>query len=408
MNKIFTTILFTLLCLNLSAQPQYSNAVPSAGGGNTYPFGQTAGRASNWLFPPGAFSLPGGNEITQVYFAVHALGSRNYTDFEILMAQTTATQLTSGQLYPGPWETVFSSSVLALTWPSSDTWSPPITLDNPFAYDPTKSLVVQVRQCGGVGSGMFVRQISLSGIHRTWSAGGCPFVAFNGGDARNVILGLDIQPQYSPQYSNAVPSAGGGNTYPFGQTAGRASNWLFPPGAFSLPGGNEITQVYFAVHALGSRNYTDFEILMAQTTATQLTSGQLYPGPWETVFSSSALTLTWPSSDTWSPPITLDNPFAYDPTKSLVVQVRQCGGVGSGMFVRQISLSGIHRTWSAGGCPFVAFNGGDARNVILGLDIQPLPPPIPTMSEWGIMAFALLLASLGITVLYRKRKAAIA
>jgi hypothetical protein len=47
-------------------------------------------------------------------------------------------------------------------------------------------------------------------------------------------------------------------------------------------------------------------------------------------------------------------------------------------------------------------SSGHAR-VYAGFPLVAGVAEIPTMSEWGLIAFTLLLASLGITVLYRKR-----
>ena len=188
-----------------------------------------------------------------------------------------------------------------------------------------------------------------------------------------------------PQHYNYT--TGSGNTFPLGQTAGKFVNWLFPPGAFNMPtpcpSGQQITKVYIRMYNAGTRAYTNLHILMAQTTLTNLTTGQFYPGPWDTVFVKDT-SLTSTGSNTWMP-IQLHTPYPYDPTKGLVVAIGQCGGSGSGMYILQTSISGIHRTWSVGGCPFTPYSGGDGYNVGLGIDVVPVPPPpLCTMysSQW--------------------------
>ena len=191
------------------------------------------------------------------------------------------------------------------------------------------------------------------------------------GEIRYVV---NPPPPPTPQYYNWENVGTSNNTWPFGQPAGKASNWLFLPGAFAnptpLPSGQAITDVYFYVTTGGTRTYTNFQILMAQTTLTNLTTGQFYAGPWDTVYTSASLPLSW-TSLSWSTPITLDTPFPYDTTKSLVVFVGQCSGPGTGMYIRLNNApGGIKRVNSVGGCPFVPIGGG-AATVNFGVNVTP-------------------------------------
>jgi len=108
---------------------------------------------------------------------------------------------------------------------------------------------------------------------------------------------------------------------------------------------------------------------MAQSTITTLTSGAFYPGPWDTVYYNASTTFS-AGSNAWGS-VTLDTPYPYDPTKSLVIFVGQCGGAGSGMYVRQNVLSPYRRVWSVGGCPFTPYAGGDGSIVNFGIDVEP-------------------------------------
>jgi len=180
-------------------------------------------------------------------------------------------------------------------------------------------------------------------------------------------------PPPSTFHYNAL--TGSGNTFPLGQSGGKFVNWLFPPGAFALPtpcpANNQIDTVHVRMYGTGSRTYTTLIILMAQTTLTNLTSGSFYAGPWDTVYSNASVSLTSGGANTWLP-IALDNPYPYDPTKALVVGIGQCHGTGSGMYVLQTTLSGTKRTWSVGGCPFVPYSSGDARDLCMGISVTPL------------------------------------
>ena len=196
MKKLLLSFLFLVIAGSLLAQPMHYNA--TAGSGNTFPFGQTNGKAVNWLFSPSVFNqptpCPPGQEITKIYVRMYGSGTRTYTNLHILMAQTTLTNLTTGQFYPGPWDTVFAKDT-TLYSTGANTWMP-IQLHTPYPYDPTKGLVVFIGQCAGSGSGMYVLQTTLSGTKRTWSVGGCPFVPYSSGDSRNLCMGIDIQPLF--------------------------------------------------------------------------------------------------------------------------------------------------------------------------------------------------------------------
>ena len=197
MKKIILFLFVSLLFVAyVNAQPQYYNYNNVGSSSNTFPFGQTAGKAVNWLFLAGDFNqpspCPAGQQITKVYFFFTTGGSRTYTDLHILMAQDNLTTLTSGQFYPGPWDTVYYNASYSFT-AGTNSWAS-LTLDTPYPYDPTKSLIIFVGQCGGAGSGMYVRQNTLSPYRRVWSVGGCPFTPYAGGDGSIVNFGIDVEP----------------------------------------------------------------------------------------------------------------------------------------------------------------------------------------------------------------------
>ena len=169
-----------------------------------------------------------------------------------------------------------------------------------------------------------------------------------------VVAGLQAQ---TPQYYNYNNVGSSSNTFPFGQTAGKAVNWLFLAGDFNqpspCPSGQQITKVYFFITTGGTRTFTDLQILMAQDNITTLTSGQFYAGPWDTVYFHASETLTGPTNGWMS--VTLDTPYPYDPSQSLVIFVGQCAGAGSGMYVRQNT----------------PYAGGDGSIVNFGIDVEP-------------------------------------
>jgi hypothetical protein len=193
--KLFAGIFLVFTSLSLYSQPQYYNYQNVGTSSNSFPFNQAAGKASNWLFLPGAFNqpsaLPPGQMITRVYFYISSGGTRSFTNLHILMAQDNITDLTSGAFYSGTFDTVFAKDT-SLT-AATNAWVA-VNLETPYPYDPTKSLIVFVGQCGATGSGLSVRQNVLTGIKRVWSIGGCPLLPFAGGDASTVNFGVDVVP----------------------------------------------------------------------------------------------------------------------------------------------------------------------------------------------------------------------
>ena len=194
-----------------------------------------------------------------------------------------------------------------------------------------------------------------------------------------LVLAFSVNSLAAPQYYNDE-NVGSGNTFPFGQTNGKAVEWLILAGEINkpspIPAGNQITDVYFFLYETdGSRTYTDLTIKMAQDDITTLTSGQFYAGSWDTVYYRASTTWTGTAS-TWLGPIALDTPYPYDPTRSFLLRVEQSAGAGSGMYIMQNDYSDVRRVWSVGGPPFTPYNSGDTRVVNFGVDVAPTGDPV--------------------------------
>ncbi len=369
-------LMFAESSVGLAEAPQYFN-LNNGMSSNTFPFNQSAGKAVNWLFRAGEFnqpsSLPQDQKITRVYFRMASTGMRTFTDLIILMAQDTITNLPSAAFYPGPYDTVYYHPTAILS-SAVDQWMS-ITLDKPFAYDPTKSLIIFVGTCGSSGTGMNVRYTNLSpDIRRDWSVGGCPFVPYgSSGDGAMLNFGVDVIPNtIVPQYFNSN-TAVSNNFFPFDVSGGKAVNWMLLPGELNmpnpLPADHAITTLYFRMGSHSTKTLTDLVVLMAQDNATTMTSGQFYPGPYDTVYAHSSATIS-STVEGWMP-IRLDHPFRYDPTKSLIIFVGQCGSTGPTMFIRQSPKSDMRRVWSVGGCPFTPYANADAQLADIGVDVVP-------------------------------------
>ena len=373
---IYTLLILTcVFALNLQAQtPQYYN-FNNGTSSNSFPFNMTGGKAVNTLILAGELNqptpLPAGQQITAVYFRTSTAATKTYTNLHILLAQdSTLTTLTTGVFYPGPYDTVF---VKDTTLTSTVGGWMKVQLRQPYIYNPAKSLIMFVGQCGTVGSGQSVYNSSTTGIRRVWSVGGCPFAPYAGGDASTVNFGVDVVPVPVPPvfYYNYM-TGGGANSFPFGIAGGKMVQWLVLPGEFANPTPAPSSSISkFSVriatgYPLNSTTYSSFYIRMGQTTITSLTSGVFHSGTMDTVYRRASVTLA-AAADTWLE-FTLDQPFLYNPAQSLVIEIGQCAGAGAtGFPLAHTTLTGNRRVWSVGGCPFVAYAGAGTNVLNCGI-----------------------------------------
>ncbi len=187
-------ILVSIFAVNLFAQPQYYNN--TTGINNSIPLNTAGGQMIQTLIAPGEFSNPSpatAGNITSLFIRIgEALGPATYTDFKILMGQTTDVVLTGGAFYPGTMTQVFSRASVTYT-AAGASWLE-IPLDVPFAYNPAQSLVIQIEQRGATGTitGYSLSQSSIPS-RRIYSAGGYPWV-YGGIQDRVTNCGLTIAP----------------------------------------------------------------------------------------------------------------------------------------------------------------------------------------------------------------------
>ena len=187
----FSLIFVFTVCLH--AQPQYYN-YGAVGNTSSFPMGVSGGKAVCWLYLPGAFNqpspCPSGQQITRISL-YYTGGGRTYSNFRILMAQDTITNLTQGQFPSEQWDTVYFRASVAYF---GGTYWGGANLDHPFPYDPTKSFLLIVEHCAAPGSGMNIRQSNLGGVKRVWSVGGCPFTPNPTSDDYTPSTGINVEP----------------------------------------------------------------------------------------------------------------------------------------------------------------------------------------------------------------------
>ena len=279
LNKLFLSsailFLFILVTSGLFAQtPQYYNYTGTGPSNNSFPFATAAGKAVQWLFLPGDFTqpspLPAGKKITTIYFQTSSTGtgSRTFTDLVIMMKQDTITSLPLGVFHTSL-DTVYYKLSESITFAANGWFS--ITLTTPFNYDPTKSLIVFVGQCGGVGTGGNIWQQNLAEHRRNWSAGGCPFVPYVNPTANPSVanFGVDVTDVTSvTQLSSEIPAE-----YKLSQNF---------PNPF-----NPVTNILFSIPKSGMVNLTVYDAMGRKIS--ELVNGYHNAGEYKINFDASAL-----------------------------------------------------------------------------------------------------------------------
>jgi GEVED domain-containing protein/putative BNR repeat neuraminidase len=183
--------------------------------------------------------------------------------------------------------------------------------------------------------------------------------------------GLTFTWNPNPQFYNYATSVGS-NAFPFGIAAGKRVQWLVRAGEFNQPSGatqGDITTVSFYMATTVSTTFTNLTIRMAQDTITTLPTGVLYTGPLTTVYTAASVPLA-STAASWMH-IPLQTFFTYDSTKSLIIEVSQCGATVAGMNVNQTTLTGFRRTYSDPVSCVFSYTGQDANVANCGITVVP-------------------------------------
>ncbi|MFN5885802.1 MAG: hypothetical protein ACK445_10715, partial [Bacteroidota bacterium] len=204
-NKIFLIFSLTLLfvCANflVSAQtPTFFTGNVNAPS-NAFPFNVATGKGVHYLIAPGELTGAVAGNITHFYVQGTAGVTSSFTGLTIRFSQTSVTTLPTGVLYSGPFTTAINAANVTATSTAAG-WMQ-FTLQTPFYYDPTQSLVVEITQCSTTG-GFTVTNVAKSGMRRCWNVSTCT-MAFSGQDANLFNCGVDII---------AGPPGGGGPQVP--------------------------------------------------------------------------------------------------------------------------------------------------------------------------------------------------
>lgn len=187
-------------------------------------------------------------------------------------------------------------------------------------------------------------------------------------------------PLVLPDFYNYNTEGNGGNSFPWNIPGGKEVQILVLAGEFNQPSPaptGTITALAFRLRSgypIGPWTYSDLTIKLGQSTITTLPSGTFYTGALTTVYYRASVSLTGTAAD-WMF-ITLDTPFPYDPTQSLIIDVGHCGAPGAtGFSSCYTNTPGSNRrNYSVGGCPFV-YNSVSTYVYNVGFELNTASPP---------------------------------
>ena len=141
------------------SQPSYYNSNTGASS-NAFPLSSTTSNQVQWIYGPNVFNSAGstgtpsgGGTISKVYFRIITAATASYTNFTISLAQNIGT---TNAWTSSTWATgltqVFYQATYTVTGVASSFYG--ITLQTPFAYDPSKSLIFEMKVSAGSGNTM--------------------------------------------------------------------------------------------------------------------------------------------------------------------------------------------------------------------------------------------------------------
>lgn len=164
MNRFVLLLLFVLFANTTNAQtPQFS--LSGGTSSNTIPLMSATNRVQ-WVYYRSDFAgLPTGSQlISKIYLRSGTnMGTATFTNLTIRMGHTTLSTFSNGAFVTGL-TTVFSATSHTITSIVSGGWVE-FTLQNPFTYNGTQNIIVEVSQTAYTG-GFTVRQNTAGGNRR--------------------------------------------------------------------------------------------------------------------------------------------------------------------------------------------------------------------------------------------------
>ncbi len=155
-NVVLAMILFTVLSLmnstkTMAQTPMFYNSF-TVSSSNVFPLGSTTNKVQ-WIYGPTLFNSNGNSgtpayygSITKIYFQLGStVVASTYTNFSISLAQNVGTQSAwLNNTYATGLTTSFGPTTYTLVNPLANQWYG-IQLTTPFSYDPTLSLIFEMK-----------------------------------------------------------------------------------------------------------------------------------------------------------------------------------------------------------------------------------------------------------------------
>lgn len=176
-------VVVTFLFCNLAygQVPQFYNNNLAPTGANSFPLNTTTSNQVQWLYGPNLFNSNGqtgtpayNGLITTIYFRCPTVSpNASYTNFTISLAQNMGVQnsFATGTYITGLTQVVYQNT-FSLTGIVANTWYA-IPLQTPFLYDPSLSLVWEMKVSAGTGN--TIAQVNNAGLNqRIWGLYGNP------------------------------------------------------------------------------------------------------------------------------------------------------------------------------------------------------------------------------------------
>lgn len=194
-----------------------------------------------------------------------------------------------------------------------------------------------------------------------------------------VMLSFLVSPtsaQVTPQYATATYSSSG-NSIPWAYSSGGCrGQYLYPPSVFpaNISAGQQITKLYWMpwTGSSGTASFSQLHISLKQANISSM--GPSYETGMTNVYSSTSATFTY-SGGQWFE-IELQNPFPYDPTLPLIVEVNQLHSPFSNFYCALIQSgsapTGTGRVFSNSYNATSPLASSNPYAIALGFDLEPV------------------------------------
>lgn len=196
---ILPALLFVFVNKIKAQTPQYAFTVGTSTA-NSIPFGSTSNRRQ-MIYYPSNFGATMGGTITKIYIKASAVVSCSFSDFTILMGQTTLSNFTAGPYITTGLDTVFYAPTFAVSSTATGNWIV-VTLQKPYYYNNISNFIFDASQSAyspGFSGAYATTGVTARSLYGTRTAATASL------QDRLVQFGFDFAPTFP--YNNASISS---------------------------------------------------------------------------------------------------------------------------------------------------------------------------------------------------------